>query len=162
MSGETAFCEIAGQPGYSVNRSGQIWSDKAGRVISGTLCGQMGYRAIQFPDGSRRYVHRIVCTAFHGPPPPGMQVRHLDGKRDNNSAVNLAWGTKQDNENDRKRHGTTAKGERNPQAKLNTHLVSKMRQMREQTSLSFKTIASRFGVTAMTAHRAITGQSWMD
>ncbi|HZZ85209.1 MAG TPA: HNH endonuclease [Anaeromyxobacteraceae bacterium] len=36
---------------------------------------------------------RIICIAFHGPPPcePSC-VLHLDGDQDNNRAENLAWG----------------------------------------------------------------------
>lgn len=150
---------IEGQPGYRVGRDGSVWSDRAGRLIIGTKCGR-GYRAIPFPDGTRRYVHEIVCTTFHGPRPAGKEVRHLDGDLAHNSAGNLAWGTKLENEADRIAHGTTAKGERNPQAKLNPRAVNEMRRMRAETALSFKSIAARFGVSAMTAHRAITGQSW--
>lgn len=158
----TEWHPIEGQPGYGVNREGQIWSERADRVIVGTTGGQMGYRAIQFPNGSRRYVHRIVCETFHGPALPGMQVRHLDGDRTNNAASNLAWGTARENSDDCKRHGTTPKGERNPQARLSKGAVEAMRLHRQRTGQSFKQIAAQFGVTAMTAHRAITGVSWND
>jgi len=156
------FLPVSGQPSYGVSSGGQVWSIRSGRIISGTLCGQMGYRAIQFPDKTRRYVHRIVCEAFHGPASPGLEVRHLDGTRHNNSAGNLAWGTKQQNEDDRKQHGTTAKGERNPQAKLSRSSVALMRDERRKTGRSYKKIAAQFGVSTMTAFRAITGESWND
>lgn len=55
-------------------------------------------------------VHTLVLKAFVGPPPPGMEARHLDGNRLNNRLDNLAWGTKSENMADRLRHGT------NPQA----------------------------------------------
>ncbi len=161
MEAVSEWHEIDGRSGYKVNGDGQIWSDRAGRVLIGSRAGR-GYRFIQFPDGKREYVHTLVCTAFHGPRPTGCQVRHLDGDLDNNAESNLTWGTKLENEADRKIHGTTAKGIRNPQAKLNPRAVSEMRRMRSETTLSFKSIATRFGVTAMTAHRAITGASWND
>lgn len=155
-----APANIEGQPGYYVSRDGWIWSNRANRVIVGTLCGQMGYRAIQFPDGSRRYIHEIVCTTFHGPRPDGQQVRHLNGDRSDNRADNLAWGTKAQNEADRIAHGTTARGERNPQAKLDRAAVKAMRDVRKQTGASYSTIAAQFNVSTMTAHRAITGATW--
>jgi hypothetical protein len=34
--------------------------------------------------GTRR-VHQLVAAAFHGPCPEGMEVRHLDGVRTNNT-----------------------------------------------------------------------------
>ncbi len=45
------------------------------------------------PDGpKRRGVARLVCEAFNGPPPKKRsEVRHIDGKRWNNYASNLAW-----------------------------------------------------------------------
>lgn len=60
-------------------------------------------------DGSRHiYVHkgktykvaRLVCEAFHGPPPKGMNVcMHLDENSRNNDPKNLLWGTQKENLN---------------------------------------------------------------
>jgi predicted transcriptional regulator len=58
------------------------------------------------------------------------------------------------------RHGKTAKGERNPMAVLNVSIVADMRKVRADTGLYYKDIAERFGVSTMTAFRAITGRSW--
>lgn len=52
------------------------------------------------------HVHVLIATAFHGPRPPGQEVRHLDGDALNNCADNLAWGTKSENTLDQVRHGT--------------------------------------------------------
>lgn len=158
---EPDWKEVQGQSGYLVNADGQVWSDRAKRVIVGTSAGQMKYRCIQFPDGSRQYVHRLVCSAFHGPcPSPEYQVRHLNGDRADNRAVNLAWGTREENNADKYLHGTTPKGEANPQAKLTQSIVGKMRAHREQTNNSYARIGEHFGVSAMTAFRAIKGESW--
>ena len=45
-------------------------------------------------------VHVLVCSAFHGPKPIGMEVLHLDGTRTNNRADNLKWGTRSENMKD--------------------------------------------------------------
>lgn len=43
-------------------------------------------------------VHRIVCTAFHGPEPePNMVVDHIDTNRCNNRPENLRWLTRLEN-----------------------------------------------------------------
>lgn len=55
---------------------------------------------------STRTVHQLVCEAFHGARPDGMEVRHLDGNPANNNASNLAWGNRSENELDKVRHGT--------------------------------------------------------
>lgn len=45
-------------------------------------------------------VHRLVCEAFHGPPPfPRAVVIHLDENALNNSPENLKWGTQKENLN---------------------------------------------------------------
>lgn len=51
-------------------------------------------------------VHVMVCETFHGvPADPGLQVRHIDGNKLNNSATNLCWGTPSENGLDVVRHG---------------------------------------------------------
>jgi hypothetical protein len=45
-------------------------------------------------------VHRLVCEAFHGPPPfPKAVVIHLDEDATNNKPENLRWGTQKENLN---------------------------------------------------------------
>jgi DNA invertase Pin-like site-specific DNA recombinase len=89
-----------------------------------------------------------------------MVCRHLDGKKNNNSAINLAWGSQSQNNLDKERHGTAPHGQRNPMAKLTDEKVKLMKLRREQYGESFSRIAAKFNVSTMTAYRAITGQSW--
>jgi hypothetical protein len=45
-------------------------------------------------------IHRLICEAFHGPPPfEGAVVLHLDENALNNKADNLRWGTQKENLN---------------------------------------------------------------
>jgi hypothetical protein len=45
-------------------------------------------------------IHRLVCEAFHGPPPfPKAVVIHLDENAHNNKPENLKWGTQKENMN---------------------------------------------------------------
>ena len=106
------------------------------------------------------YLHRAIAEAWHGPCPNGMVCRHLDGKKNNNSAINLAWGSQSQNNLDKERHGTAPHGQRNPMAKLTDEKVKLMKLRREQYGESFSRIAAKFNVSTMTAYRAITGQSW--
>lgn len=106
------------------------------------------------------HIHRLMAETWFGPPPhPRAVVRHLDGDRFNNRLSNLAWGTHAENSEDQVRHGTSARGERNGNAKLTRDAVHHMRDLRA-TGRTFKSIAKQFGVSPMTAHRAITGGSW--
>jgi hypothetical protein len=151
--------QVRGNRGYFVSELGEVWSSRSRRLLRGGRAG-IGYRSIMFPDG-RSYIHYVVCELFNGPRPSEKhQVRHLDGDLSNNRYDNLAWGTPAQNAADKNLHGTSPIGERNGQARLTRADVIAMRELRSNTSLSFKRIAQMFGVTAMTAHRAITGVSW--
>lgn len=65
-------------------------------------------------------VHRLVCEAFHGPPPfERAVVIHLDEDATNNRADNLKWGTQKENLNMPKFKAwqRTRTGENNPHVK---------------------------------------------
>lgn len=62
-----------------------------------------GYHCVNV--GALRYVHRLVLEAFVGPPPPGMETRHLDGDPHNNRLGNLKWGSSSENNDDIVAHG---------------------------------------------------------
>lgn len=76
-----------------------------------------GGRTLQYPrvmlratgEGRRvhAYVHHLVALAFYGPRPAGMVVRHLNDDSDDNRAVNLAYGTPEENVQDRQRNAAT-------------------------------------------------------
>lgn len=87
-------------PPYEASSEGRI-RNKKGRILSQTLV-QSSYKAYYKVGVARNkkgharkeFVHRLVCLAFHGEPPPGMnQVCHFpDGDTANNRADNLKWG----------------------------------------------------------------------
>ena len=81
-----------------------------------------GYSSVSLCHENKKvtkHVHRLVCMAFHGSPErESMQVRHLDGNPANNGPENLAWGSQQENWQDRKSHGNGIDGERHHAAKL--------------------------------------------
>jgi hypothetical protein len=83
-------------------------------------------------DGVRktRSVHQLVLEAFVGPRPPDMECRHLDGNPANNRLDNLAWGTHQENIDDKRRHGTNRYGEDHPLSYLTEADVVAIRERR--------------------------------
>lgn len=67
------------------------------------------WKVVLYGEDLKRHncnVHILVCEAFHGARPPGLQVRHLNGVSTDNRAENLAWGTQSENMIDRVLHGT--------------------------------------------------------
>jgi hypothetical protein len=53
---------------------------------------------------TRGRIHQLVCLAFYGPCPKGLQVRHLDSIKTNNCVDNLKYGTGIENAQDRQNH----------------------------------------------------------
>ena len=50
--------------------------------------------------GKNYKIHRLLCEAFHGPPPPDLPVViHKDENALNNKPDNLKWGTQKENLN---------------------------------------------------------------
>ena len=85
-----------------------------GRVV-GLRLNRDGYPTVVLAMNGKRDFARVpvlVCEAWHGPRPEGLEVRHLDGTRLNASPENLAWGTHAENCQDTVRHGTHSRASR--------------------------------------------------
>lgn len=106
---------VPGWTGYEVSSRGRVRSvERAlgdGRIAGGLVLAQTadkdGYRYVTLSDGKRRkrvHVAVLVLTAFTGPCPPGQEACHKNGRRGDNRAVNLRWGTRPENRQDRERH----------------------------------------------------------
>lgn len=66
-----------------------------------------GHRLVHLhrPGASKwESVHRLVLFAFVGEPEDGQEARHLDGDASNNNLSNLAWGSRNENREDRMIH----------------------------------------------------------
>jgi hypothetical protein len=58
-----------------------------------------GERFIYTVEGKTSKVARLVCEAFNGAPPAGMNCLHRDENSRNNVPSNLKWGTQKENLN---------------------------------------------------------------
>ena len=74
-------------------------SPRAGKVLSPALSQDYPSVALYRPSqqAHTRCVHQLVALAFHGPRPEGLETRHLDGNKLNNTPENLAYGTHAEN-----------------------------------------------------------------
>lgn len=99
----------------------------AGRELKPALCN--GYPRVELKDvrSEKVYVHRVVCTVFHGAGPKGHEVAHCDGSRTNNAASNLRWASRTENVRDKALHGTQPQGEEIHNSKLTEAVVGKIR-----------------------------------
>lgn len=109
--------------------------------------------------GGYYFVHRLVLEAFIGYRPEGMEARHLDGSRRNNSLANLRWGTHKENQADRVLHGTKSQGSNHGRAKLTEAKVLEIRRLGE-TGTPQKSIAEQFSICQTTVGRIISRKLW--
>lgn len=172
-----AYREIEGFPGYRVGNDGSVWSclshkgvntangdhwypSGEWRLMKTVLESGHGYRQIWISRNGRRFrrkVHHLVLESFVGPCPEGMECRHLDGVRDNNALTNLKWGTKPQNYNDRRSHGTENDGEKNGRARLTEAQVAEIRSRSHENQHN---LAAEFGVAPPTINHILCRRTW--
>lgn len=145
---------------YEVNAQGHVFSvDRVVHFADGRV---RRYRAIErkpYRDGSgyskvtlkkaghqeRLHLHVIVAAAFLGPRPTGMQVCHDDNDRANCCAANLRYDTPKGNQADRIKHGTAARGEKGPKARLTVEAVKAIRAARGLRTQA--ALAAEYGIS---------------
>jgi hypothetical protein len=112
-------------------------------------------------DGKRsgRLVHRLVLEAFVGPCPDGMEACHRDGDRLNCALSNLRWDTPAANQADRVLHGTSNRGSRQWQAKLNEGDIPVIRELLRQGMFQ-REVATIFGVSDDAIGSIARGETW--
>ncbi len=156
--------EIPEWPEYYANESGEILSTKQGRRQLLKPFVVKGYKKVNLcRDGIKKhqFVHRLVWSAFNGCIPDGMIVCHGEGNdRLNSSLKYLSLGTTASNlGKDRRRDGTTPKGENNPRAKLTCIQIEYIRD-RYRDGMKARSLASLFNVSYGHIHKISRGESW--
>jgi hypothetical protein len=68
----------------------------------------LGYFNVELA-GKSHAVSRLVCLAFNGPCPDGLDCAHLNGNSSDNRPENLKWATRSENMLHRRDHGTSSK-----------------------------------------------------
>jgi len=98
--------------------------------------------------------------AFFGPPPKGIQVRHLNGNPKDNRLENLAYGTRSDNAKDAIRHGTGACSRKNINNifKITEHKAIQIAKDTRKTSI----IAKEFNICKRHVTSIKRGEYWGD
>lgn len=151
---------------YSVSNAGRVASRRNGgwRIMRAPRNGR-GYPNLNLSvDGELRNfrVHALIAGAFLGPrPSPAHEVNHKDGNKANNSADNLEWVTRAENE----RHAIEvlgkahARGAANARAKLDPGKVLEIRS-RLGAGTPKSRIAKLFGVSAESIAQVARGDTW--
>lgn len=151
---------LPGLSSYLFREDGEVIGLRSGAPLAGGT-DKDGYRKFVLIDdsGERRHLRRasLICTAYHGDRPGGMVVRHLDGSRTNDSAINLAWATQADNIADKVVHGTRQIGPLNNRTKLTLDQVAYIRAHPEKT---YRGLAQELGVTTGAISGVRGGKTW--
>ena len=81
-------------------------------------------------------INRLIAINFIPNPNAYPEVQHKNGIRTDNRISNLKWGNQKQNADDRRKHGNSMDGIKNPLAKLNDEKVREIRLLRPTHSLN--------------------------
>ena len=141
---------------YVVYDDGRVWTRKLFRFKKPYRM-KNGYMVVNLHDGQMELIGRLVLTVFRRPPTTGEECRHFkDNDPANNNLWNLRWGTKTQNERDKRRHGTSNTGSRHGGAKLTEKHVRILRRRfyAGETDILIR-YSRRYGVHKSTVYRAV-------
>jgi len=113
-----------------------------------------GYFAI---DDKIWLTHRLLYLHCYGTIDPGLHVRHKCRPRNCCNPDHLEPGTVAENEADRLRDGTDARGEKSCHAKLTTDQVL---QIRARSTENQRELGLEFGVSVYTIGHIIHRRTW--
>jgi hypothetical protein len=85
-------------PGYLATREGEIYSSKTHALL--TKDPSRGYFVVSITrEGkeSKKYVHKLIASAYHDNIEQKQMVNHIDGNKHNNCVDNLEWVTAHEN-----------------------------------------------------------------
>lgn len=100
--------KIAGFSDYYISDKGRVWSSKTKQFIKPKKVNKHGHLGVCLcKDGTLYYelLHRLVAKSFIPNPNNYPIVRHIYDQPDQNSYLDLEWGTQIDNMNDSVKNG---------------------------------------------------------
>ena len=152
---------VKGLPRETMRVDG-IWHRRRDRILKPSRFGRTEHLRVYLQvDGVpiARLVHHLVLEAFVGFCPAGQETRHLNDIASDNRLVNLVWGTRQENMDDKVRLGTKLLGSRTGLAKLHETDIPMIRAARASGE-RVGDIARRYSVTSPNISAILSGKTW--
>jgi hypothetical protein len=145
---------------YEVSNQGRVRSLRRGKVLSTTPNKHLGYVAYHLRRAGAVqsvYAHSLVLETFVAlRPSKDYQACHRNGDRADNRVENLRWGTRVENYEDARRHGTNSKGRRHGSAKLTEQDVLAIRA----DPRLHREIASAYGISRSRVSTIKSRKDW--
>jgi len=121
----------------------------------------LGYGRMKAEGESK--AHRVSWVLHNGPIPQGMHVLHKCDVRNCVNPNHLTLGTHADNMRDMSEKGRVVnadiRGEKNPMAKANNFIVSKIRELAALGEKQAR-LAKEFGLSPMAVSRIVRMETW--
>lgn len=161
---------------WEIDAKGRIWrvavrkGNRWGRTYRVIPCERRrvehrtprGYLQARATINGRRYhggAHRLVWQYFNGDIPPGYEINHDNGLKDDNRPSNLLCGSSGANVAHAHRGGLIDQtGERNPAAKLRDNEVAQIRLAYSKGGYTMEQLGKRFGISFQHVSRLVRGQ----
>ena len=154
---------IPGFDDYYATADGRIISRKRKRAIEmKQMVTRYGYAYVYLSENgnqTKMLVHRAVLSAFSGINPPDLECRHLNDISLDNRLVNLRWGTRLENADDRKRNGGYPVGEESTSSKLTSDQVMQIRKRYASGEYAYD-LGREYGIASGSVLGIIRGKSW--
>ena len=154
---------IAGsRSGYYVSDLGRV---RGPRGMMSPCSDSDGYKQVRMgigPTGKffTKTVHALVCNAFIGPCPDGLEIDHVDGDKTNNRLANLERVTHSENLRRGRLLGLIdSRGTKQKNAKLTEANVHEIRKMVAE-GVPRKDAAREFGVSESTISLVFNRLTW--
>ena len=156
--GATDIRQVPGYPQHALTDNGHLFRlNQYRRNPDGHACdvfiNQRGYRAAYVWRGKKKSKHpkpiyKLMAVTYHGKKPfKGALIRHLDGNSQNDHRDNLAWGTREENAEDLRKHNKD-------RAKLTKALRAEIQEMLKEEYPN--DVAEHFNVGYPTVYRIHT------
>ena len=145
---------------YSISNTGKVRNDRTGKILKPTVV--CGYEQVALWENykvSHKLVHRLVATAFVKNPLNKPEVNHKNGDKRSNSADNLEWVTR--SENQWHRYNVLGHRGHNPSVKEANEKTKKPVRCIE-TGQSYKSVtdaAKAFGGSQSSLSQCLLGRS---